>query len=619
MPINWFYNHNGFSQLDAQSAFSVFNQSFQKWTVPSCTGIQFRFSGTTTNKWDSRDQQNVMIWNPQIPDSNFPTALALTIPLYNNQGVYFDADIIYNGGYSWSPNPSANQFDMFGTVTHEVGHLIGLDHTNVQNATMFPTASPGLCPCRTLKQDDINGVCSLYPGSGGSKPKRQLGQPCDQTNVCDTDLTCLVYQSNATSGVCHKLCPNGVCLSGEKCYSLSNGQGACACRTDADCSNGKTCNNFFCSGTTTQPNQKKKLGESCDENNLCDTGLTCVQLQANATTGVCFNTCPNGTCAGGEKCYELTNGEKACVCQSNAECANGGTCNNFRCQAGQTQGGKEGEACDAQGNCQTGLQCVSDPQSNQTLCIRPCATNADCVGGFECNTQFGVCMPPPQQGTQDRGQPCDTQRLCKQGLECIVIQQGAQSGVCLPNCQGTCTGGERCVPTNGNTSICVCLQNDQCPAGKNCQDYRCVDAPGCTTDAECGTGRVCQQGKCAARTGCQSNADCSPGTTCQNGGCVAIPTPQGNCIPSCAPGFDCINGSCIYKNECATDNDCNSNEKCQQGACTPVPVPDRPSTQPPIDKGCGGCTTSTTPLTPAGLGLFLLLWMLIARRRQRPL
>lgn len=71
--------------------------------------------------------------------------------------------------------------DIGNTVTHEAGHMLGLDHVCVPGAappasvcppggaTMEPTAGAGDTDKRTLKPDDIDGVCSIYPvkGSGG--------------------------------------------------------------------------------------------------------------------------------------------------------------------------------------------------------------------------------------------------------------------------------------------------------------------------------------------------------------------------------------------------------------------------------------------------------------------
>ena len=42
---------------------------------------------------------------------------------------------------------------------HEIGHLLGLSHSNDPNAIMFPSYSPGRL---TLGQDDIEGIQALY-------------------------------------------------------------------------------------------------------------------------------------------------------------------------------------------------------------------------------------------------------------------------------------------------------------------------------------------------------------------------------------------------------------------------------------------------------------------------
>jgi hypothetical protein len=61
------------------------------------------------------------------------------------------------------------QFDVQNTMTHEAGHTLGLDHTTDPRATMFATSPSGETSKRILGQDDINGICAIYPkgGNGG--------------------------------------------------------------------------------------------------------------------------------------------------------------------------------------------------------------------------------------------------------------------------------------------------------------------------------------------------------------------------------------------------------------------------------------------------------------------
>ena len=44
-------------------------------------------------------------------------------------------------------------------AVHEIGHALGLEHSNVKGTVMWPTAKIG---APTLHQDDINGIRSLY-------------------------------------------------------------------------------------------------------------------------------------------------------------------------------------------------------------------------------------------------------------------------------------------------------------------------------------------------------------------------------------------------------------------------------------------------------------------------
>jgi len=126
------------------------------------------------------------------------SALAVTTDTANRKtGQILDADVEVNlVDYQWAdlvedPNLT-NDMDLQNALTHELGHLIGLDHTcfdplssksgarpddnsgqplpdcatasvDVQATTMFPSAQPGDTQKRTLAPDDLNAVCTIYP------------------------------------------------------------------------------------------------------------------------------------------------------------------------------------------------------------------------------------------------------------------------------------------------------------------------------------------------------------------------------------------------------------------------------------------------------------------------
>lgn len=97
------------------------------------------------------------------PGSSNPSAV-YTCPL---PSCIVDADIEFNPSDTFStasPTP-AKDFDLQSIATHEIGHLLGLDHSGLGNAIMFAFGDTGGVPNRALSTDDALGIGSLYPSS----------------------------------------------------------------------------------------------------------------------------------------------------------------------------------------------------------------------------------------------------------------------------------------------------------------------------------------------------------------------------------------------------------------------------------------------------------------------
>ena len=130
-----------------------------------------------------------------------PAALALTsVSARTSTGAIIDADIEVNAfHFSWADvvaHPElAARHDLQNALTHESGHVLGLDHTcylggstrpndnagqpvpdcanasaAVQATTMFPSANPGDVEKRTLEPDDRAGLCGIYPAAATPCP-----------------------------------------------------------------------------------------------------------------------------------------------------------------------------------------------------------------------------------------------------------------------------------------------------------------------------------------------------------------------------------------------------------------------------------------------------------------
>ena len=86
------------------------------------------------------------------------------------------ADIFINGsnpdlvwGLVEKDESPAHHYDLQNTLTHEIGHFLGLAHPykeGREDSTMYYSATAGETSKRTLSIDDINGVTFLYPKAG---------------------------------------------------------------------------------------------------------------------------------------------------------------------------------------------------------------------------------------------------------------------------------------------------------------------------------------------------------------------------------------------------------------------------------------------------------------------
>lgn len=142
--------------MTSANAANIIQQSVNQWNAHSGTNI------TTTNSALSeiRFKSDFSIYGPGV--------IGVTELTYTSGGSIQQAKVFLNDDYVFKTTPglySSGSIYLGDVVTHELGHLFGLSHSEVIDSSMFYAAFPGQS---TLAEDDISGLRSKYSSGHGT-------------------------------------------------------------------------------------------------------------------------------------------------------------------------------------------------------------------------------------------------------------------------------------------------------------------------------------------------------------------------------------------------------------------------------------------------------------------
>jgi len=224
-------DHDGVPEMSLDDLERVIKESIQSWQIRTRNSSFLRLeyvAASIPREVAALDGLQVLKFRSdkwcRPPDEKTPmqvcydpAAAALTTVTYvnkpmevENDGRIVDADIEFNGVYNYfydadtNPNPQTGTrkgADLWNTLTHELGHLQGLEHTcrrgsldgmpactrdsagksvincstveqgrsvdpdlqAIYDTTMYPTADPKELKKRIPRADDLAGVITTYP------------------------------------------------------------------------------------------------------------------------------------------------------------------------------------------------------------------------------------------------------------------------------------------------------------------------------------------------------------------------------------------------------------------------------------------------------------------------
>jgi hypothetical protein len=160
-PSLTFAFEDGTGDVAGNAEFQAVRTAFASWA--SAVPVTFTEVAAAQNPdimidWRPANDPDHSMVGGVLAHADFPPACGVITDALPKP-VHFD-----DSEHLWAIGSVASGFDVETVALHELGHILGLQHSDVAGSVMFPSVSSNSTK-RALTADDLGGIRELYPAS----------------------------------------------------------------------------------------------------------------------------------------------------------------------------------------------------------------------------------------------------------------------------------------------------------------------------------------------------------------------------------------------------------------------------------------------------------------------
>jgi hypothetical protein len=185
--------------ISPDAAARALDLASRAWAIPGCSVARFQIvehAPSTSIRANGRSE--IVVHTDDWPPPLSGGAAAHTI-VFTSGSRIVEADVHLDARrFRFVVGSAPPAIDLQAILTHELGHVLGIGHSEVARATMAAGLPPGIA-ARSLEDDDVTAVCALYPSPEPQAPSDGCtAAGCPSGTVC-VGFECLVEGEPSTA------------------------------------------------------------------------------------------------------------------------------------------------------------------------------------------------------------------------------------------------------------------------------------------------------------------------------------------------------------------------------------------------------------------------------------